>query len=260
MKKKDETKRSFKDLQKLYIEKLHTEAEISSIGFIDYDDHDFLETLIKLKTEYEQTKNPIYAMDAFRHAFGKKYYPPLWTCSWLYNAFLKYKESEGTDNLQSLLGFTSRQKKGSLFNEIAVEQRNNEICFDILILKKVYNLYIEKAVDIVYEKQRLDKYSYSVSKLKPIDLPKETIRRYYDSNPLVKKYRNVDFYKVWFAGDEKVILEYFICIYLTAAIEAIKKSDSRITRDDIDKIIIPRGSSPVVIWEVYPDSMEMFRR
>jgi len=63
------------------------------------------------KSFFQETKNPIYAIEAFLSAREAGLYPPLWVLDWLAKGFQEYHKSNGRKPIGRLLGFTGRSFK-----------------------------------------------------------------------------------------------------------------------------------------------------
>ena len=65
-------------------------------------------SLERLREQYEKSKNPVYAMEAFIMANerGDLNIPiPHWVKRWINSAFIEYWNSSGKEKLETLLGF-----------------------------------------------------------------------------------------------------------------------------------------------------------
>lgn len=197
-----------------------------------------LQEILKLRNKYNETKNFIYVIEAFFLAYKSKFDTPYWVTSFLYEAFYKFHCSEGTLDLLSLLGLKAKQKRGSPYKTLVEKERNDDLIFDIQILKNVYKVPLGKAVEIVYEKQFINKQRRESLCLS--SLSKDTILTYYNNSPFARKIRNdKDLMKNFIGNGDIDKFNYFIKEYANCAIRASKNPHSEVSPNDIEKILSP---------------------
>lgn len=94
--------------------------------------------------KFEETRNPIYALEAFIIAYGAGLYPPLFVLEWLYNSFQAYHISNGNEKIDDLLGFTGR-----VFKKLIEEDRDECLMYNIWRLIKFEGYDIKRAAEMV---------------------------------------------------------------------------------------------------------------
>lgn len=125
--------------------------------------------IISKTRQFKETKNPVYAIEAFLVAHKAGVYPPLSILNFLADKFEKYHSTFGEVSLDSLLGFkTYRGKKAPPFKAVMNEERNEKLTLDVFRLN-LLGYTIPRASIMVYEKlEATPKWDKTGLKLKAI--------------------------------------------------------------------------------------------
>ena len=110
--------------------------------------------LESLRVEYEKTKNPVYAMEAFLIAnerYDLDIAIPDWILHWICNAFREYWSSSGQKKLETSLGFQYGKGKAPSkdFKKYFIHGRDNSLLWHMCILRRFGDLNILAAAKLV---------------------------------------------------------------------------------------------------------------
>jgi hypothetical protein len=132
-----------------------TPEELTSLrAYKSYPEVDFNFSLaMRLRgEEFKETRNPLVAIEAILEADRKNFYPPLWVLGWLVNGFRKFRDSNGKDKLDTLLGFGSRRRQRlNLFQRESVTLSNKHYLGKVVILN-LLGIKLWLAFDLVSKK------------------------------------------------------------------------------------------------------------
>ena len=116
--------------------------------------------LERLHIKYKKTKNPVFAMLAFIVANTREdldIATPSWVLHWVCNAFTKYYNASGKENLESLLGFQYGKGKDPSkdFKHIIIAERDASLLWHMCVIKsKVPEFNIEDTAKIVLKRMK----------------------------------------------------------------------------------------------------------
>jgi hypothetical protein len=169
--------------------------------------------LLELKTRgFEESKNPVYALEAFLIAREADLEIPSWTLSWLDGPFKEFYASSGKKNLNELLGFSRGQgQQGTAFKALAVAERNDILLRDIARLRSHFNMSLEEASYMVarrLEETPLAEFNRTVFKVKK-DITDRTLRDLYSSEPIYEQIEKQFRKRPWTEKDKAKYLELY---------------------------------------------------
>jgi hypothetical protein len=97
------------------------------------------------RSSYEETQNPVFALQGFILSRQKKAGVPEWVMRWLQRGFEEYLESRGGEDLGKLLGFKRQRGKRSAFTEAILIERNNRLVKEVIRLRVSLGLLKKQA-------------------------------------------------------------------------------------------------------------------
>jgi hypothetical protein len=150
-----------------------------------------LEFLFEAKQHFfENSKNPVYALEAFLIADKAGSSPPSWVLSWIGDAFKKYHASLGNEDLDKLLGFKRGRGENKAFKDIMINERNSILLGDMARLRAYFDISVEEASFMVFRRE--EETSDSEFNKTALKIPKISDRRLqdlYNSNPWCEEWR-----------------------------------------------------------------------
>ena len=105
--------------------------------------------ILSLKISYQKTKNPVYLIEAFLLAMQAKLYPPLWVLREMETAFQEYHDCAGKVALDKILGLNEGPGHRNRFWTFAKAERDFIILEDMRILRTVFKISVDNAVEMV---------------------------------------------------------------------------------------------------------------
>lgn len=106
--------------------------------------------LLKMRQrQFEETKNPIFAIEAFLIARGEKLFPPMWVLDWLGTAFKTFHDAQGMQSLERILGLVPGRGQSLLFKALIENQRDEMLAVDMWRVIVLFNTSIETAAEMV---------------------------------------------------------------------------------------------------------------
>lgn len=96
-----------------------------------------------------ETKNPVYAIEAFLIANGSGLYPPLWALEWLNDGFQRYHDGQGTLQIDKALGLAKSRGQNSPFKTLLEQDRDDQWMHDIFRLTTLFHVSVEEAAKMV---------------------------------------------------------------------------------------------------------------
>lgn len=143
------------------------------------------------KSSFEETQNPVYALEAFLIADEAKLYPPFWVLEWLINAFKKYHTSLGNqDQLDELLGFKKGPGQNKAFKDIVIEDRNVMLLDDMARVRAYFGVSVTDAAYMVFRREEdtpnseWNKTSFKIDKISD-----RYLQDLYNSNPWCEEWK-----------------------------------------------------------------------
>jgi hypothetical protein len=130
-----------------------------------------------------KSNNPLTRLEAYSVMHDLKLYPPLSIHAWLAKAFQTYLDSVGKKSLDELLGLRGAQRR--LFHKRDARCRDQLLCEQIFILRRVFSLSIDQAAPMVHARYRDEKWG-SVTMLS-----EEEIKRRYSSDKEWKQHQSL---------------------------------------------------------------------
>ncbi len=112
-------------------------------------------TRIHLKASelgFAQTKNPIYAIQAFLIANGSGLFPPLWALDWVNEGFQRYYDGQGLVSLDKALGIAKGRGENSPFKALIEQERDDQLARDIFRLTTLFPISANEAATMVAER------------------------------------------------------------------------------------------------------------
>lgn len=155
-----------------------------------------------LKTKYEKTLNPVYAISAFLLYIERGFYPPLWVLDWLKNGFNVFIGEAG-ESLDKILGFKHAGGAKTKWKNAMICELEEVLSFEIFSLHRVFFLSVEDAAELVsrwYPKS----ITWEVSGSGMPEWDADTLRQYY-SREWSSKYKTFsdENLRIWFPTDER---------------------------------------------------------
>ena len=106
--------------------------------------------IVSGEKKFKETKNPVYAIEAFINAHQAGLYPPLSILNFLADTFKKYHEMLGDVSLDKLLGFSGWKGQYPAFKQVIMnEDRDQPLMLDIYRLRRLFNISVEKSAAMV---------------------------------------------------------------------------------------------------------------
>ncbi|MGA2467623.1 MAG: hypothetical protein ABSH06_25160 [Thermodesulfobacteriota bacterium] len=144
------------------------------------------------KDWFEETGNPVYALEAFFAAHAVGLYPPLWAIDWLLRAFRSFYKSNGEENINRLLGFSKGRGQDIIgFKKRVFEARNGLLQNEVITLLGVFDVNLTDACKMVAK--RIAKFPGLQEKETGMRIHKLSWRTLYDlysKNPMNKKWEH----------------------------------------------------------------------
>jgi len=190
--------------------------------------------IYEYRQEFENTNNPLCALDAFRFAYQKGYDIPSWVTTWLYNGLSHFGYESGLVDLSTLLGFKVEKRSGSDFKRLASDERIFSICADVYRLRLVTQLSVKKCSEIVRYFQFKTGYKRLYAENNLSNLAASSIATIYNENKELK-------YKPLLADEVKTDeqkLSYFSA-HLESFEEAASDKESTFCEADLNEIFSP---------------------
>jgi hypothetical protein len=118
----------------------------------DFISEQINERLKNLSRQYQEEPHPFITTEAFMLSHAAGLPVPGWVIDWMHKGLEDYYRTDGkAGNLQELLGFTSKQRTGTLFDAKHLEVRNTEHVFQVLLLHHICMIPIDIAKTLVLE-------------------------------------------------------------------------------------------------------------
>lgn len=103
--------------------------------------------------KFKETKNPVYAIEAFLLSHEAGLYPPISILTYLADTFKKYHETAGKGrktSLDKLFGFSKQKGQDNAFKQVIVTyERDEKLMLDLYRLRRLFDLPVEKAAEMV---------------------------------------------------------------------------------------------------------------
>ncbi|MBM2838804.1 MAG: hypothetical protein HW415_1429 [Deltaproteobacteria bacterium] len=100
---------------------------------------------------FNETKNPVYAIETFLLAHMHGLYPPLWALEYLAGVFTEWHKANGIKKFDEVFGIKikGKGKRTHPFEALLIEDRNERLCWQIFCLNLLFNISIEDAAKMV---------------------------------------------------------------------------------------------------------------
>jgi len=108
--------------------------------------------LVMKKGEFDRTKNPIVAMEAFVIAHQARIFPPMWALTFFAENFEEYHASLGEVSLDKVLGLSRGKGQPPAFKELINSERNDNIIQEAYRLCHMFDISREKAAYMVFRR------------------------------------------------------------------------------------------------------------
>lgn len=164
--------------------------------------------LICRKGQFEKTKNPIYAIEAFLLAHEAGLYPPLWVLEYMTKVFWEYHNSKGKKSLDKLFELNKRGRHSKKFKLVLIEDRNQMLMRDVFRLS-VLGYSIINASEMVV--RRLEETDWDKTGLKLESLNAGSIEQIYlrTWKKIFDCKRNHKFITEWLKNNKDAFLNTF---------------------------------------------------
>ncbi|GAV20824.1 hypothetical protein MMIC_P1799 [Mariprofundus micogutta] len=130
-------------------------TELDDLGSYKLDEDDACDVrmlLITKKDEFDRTKNPIIAMEAFVISHKVGLFPPMWVLNFFANGFEEYHEALGKISLDRVLGLVRGKGQTNAFKELINKDRNENVALEAYRLRHLFNISIEEAAFMVFRR------------------------------------------------------------------------------------------------------------
>ncbi len=142
---KDEDERNFTIFTRHPQKQEYSEEELPSIEDLNSIPAHFTEMqldilgeayipLVCKKSEFNENKNPVLAIEAFLLAHENGFYPPLWSLNYMYKIFNAFWTSNGKESLDKLFGFTPGKGQTPPFKALFNQDRDQVLMLDVFKL------------------------------------------------------------------------------------------------------------------------------
>ena len=160
----------------------------------DLDPQTFLLLQMREKS-FQETQNPVYAIEAFLLTRENGLYPPFWILDWLSKGFEEYHKSNGQKQIGPLLGFTGRS-----FKKLIEKDRDEWLMENVWRLNKFCSYDVKAAAMMVAEYlKRNPQWNKTGLKLRTLDGP--TLASRYSAEGWEQTFNQI--------GREKIQTEWF---------------------------------------------------
>ena len=178
------------------------EAEVVPVQIskdVDFLDHQIsqLESIAERRKNYQKTKNPKFAFDAYMFSFRCGHNIPTWIARWIFEAFHKYEKAFGKADLGRLLGFENPHH--TVFELEKIEEKNLDNLWKIAVVKSLLSVDDNFACLVVHTAEKADDWD-------SLDTIKKNFKSYKN-----KKWReNKNFASEVFGDDEISKIEFLM--------------------------------------------------
>jgi hypothetical protein len=134
--------------------------------------------LIMRRSQFEKSKNPVFAIEAFLVAREAKLFPPLWVLDWLGESFKKFHAAQGKQSLEKIMGLVPGRGQTPLFKALFDEERDEMLALDVFRLTTLFKISIEDAASMAARRlEALPNWNKTAYRLNSIS--EETVRDRY---------------------------------------------------------------------------------
>ena len=144
--------------------------------------------VISRTSRFQETKNPILAIEAFLIAREMKLYPPMWVLDWLEKSFKTFHDAQGKQSFDKILGLVPGRGQSPLFKTLIEEERDQMLALDMWRLIVLFNVSIDRAAEMVARRledaPRWNKTAYEIRPLAEktlVDRYKKKWKKVFDS-------------------------------------------------------------------------------
>ena len=116
------------------------------------------------KSQYLQSQNPVYLIEALLIAHRADLFPPRWVLDFLYSKLNQFHEGNGENNLNVLLEFNRGQGKNTAFQEVILKDRDDLLMMEIWKLKTFTGLSLNKIAKLVATRFNQDNLNTKIIK------------------------------------------------------------------------------------------------
>lgn len=135
--------------------------------------------------QFKETKNPVYAIEAFLLAHEAGLYPPLSILNFMADIFKKYHEMLGKVSLDRVFGFRNYKGQSPAFKQVLMaDERDSTLMMDIYRLRRLFGISVEKAAEMVNKRlkgipdKEWDKTGLKIEKLSYDSLRDKYLRKW----------------------------------------------------------------------------------
>lgn len=158
-------------------------------------DESWLALMLK-KGSFENTQNPVYAIEALLLAHELELYPPKWAIDFLASRFKLWHERQGKDNLEKVLGLKTGRGVDPAFKQDMMEERDEMLALDVARLIELgAPISIDAAAALVAyrltENKQWDRTGWKLGNIKEDRIKRayrKTWKPYFDEQPRLKSW------------------------------------------------------------------------
>jgi len=95
--------------------------------------------------QFEESKNPVYGIEAFLIAHEVGLYPPMWVLNYMAEIFNEFHKHQGSKSLDKLFELTRGKGQNNAFKNVLLYDRDETLMIDMDKLRMVYGCTIDEA-------------------------------------------------------------------------------------------------------------------